>query len=77
MFAKDDFEITLNSRALRISHLVICLKKPSSSSSLRKRVLTKSSGSLRFTAGTRCAAGVVLWATYYELVDSEVDNAPG
>ena len=60
VFAKADFGIILNSRARRISHLVICLKKPSASSSLRKRVLTKSSGFLRLTAGTRCAAGMVI-----------------
>ena len=38
-----------------LSHFVISLKKPSFSSSFRKRRLTKSSGFLLLTAGTRCA----------------------
>ena len=61
LFRISDFEFRICSLepalALRsdLSHFVICLKKPSFSSSFKKRRLTKSSGFLLLTAGTRCA----------------------
>src|SRR4030095_17154405 len=42
-----------------VSQLLNCLKKPSRSSSFRKRVLTNSSGFFAFAAGTRCATSSI------------------